>query len=1087
MQNVEPQPTILTNVENLDLAKVGKATSSSHLNRISLTDATSKTDKIKRSECECVQSDPETRRKSKARSRLTSALRKLSGRKKSTINKDTSTESSIAGEPFCEILSAPETLASSGGEDIGDTNASTSPESKTKKKSKLAKRFLLSGLKKSKRNNKKSIEEDEEGDVVHGSQEETPTENVNEADLSDDNFKDHTKRKVTISDFERSSFRATTTEEIVLQASAETNVQTVSSSETDYLSPIEDKAQPNTDESGGDIKSGGEIKKTSATLAENITTAALAGKSQGKKKKLKTKKSIFKEAAVTIIKTTATTTSGSTVPTSTQKLSAATVQETPASRATTITTDERFVITQCTLDTPPSERAPTKPNRVASIAQSSTAAINPTSTITGAVRKNSPRTTPTSSISLGCEKHTGFGAVSIAAVVAGRRHRAKGGKSSGHQALNRLSSIKVNSSTGVAFTNNSNKGAPTTRTHKVKETETETELMHSSNDLQRGHRFPKPSAIALSPLSANNDIIADSKASESATTESLIHSNVISKLAASIPTTYQTTNDQTVITTAAKDSIEQNRTKPENFTVSIEAPSKGVESTSSLKANQKHIQFHLEYQSAFDEKSHQIKDTQQQQKPQPKRQQHQVLIAPLQLSEDDTVSSPQYFDSDELLSSNYQPPSSYSPPSKSTITSTKSEIQTSTHIRHPSSSKFIFPDPGVYNDIYTDNSEALLFVANESVTTANSSGADDFVSSAESVQPSDYSSNKIHSPNFSGHPLRSDFNREEQESHSPPLQATVRFAVGSEVRPQTSSFVGPLHDPSSYDSNPSSDSRSESSRRYIRYVSQPINFDENFELNQQAQAITSEYSVDSEYDSGDNQMPAFGDLTMEQDIEPTIMTSANTEKREHLYKILVIGELGTGKTSFIKRYVHQFFSQNYRATIGVDFALKVLHWDPNTTVRLQLWDIAGQERFGNMTRVYYKEAVGAFIVFDVTRSGTFDCVSKWKEDLDSKVQLPDGSPIPCILLANKCDQEKQGIVTSPEKMDEYVRENGFVGWYETSAKENINIDEAARALVNKILLNDKLISAADLADGEKFNLNSSMEQSTTESKSKCSC
>lgn len=219
----------------------------------------------------------------------------------------------------------------------------------------------------------------------------------------------------------------------------------------------------------------------------------------------------------------------------------------------------------------------------------------------------------------------------------------------------------------------------------------------------------------------------------------------------------------------------------------------------------------------------------------------------------------------------------------------------------------------------------------------------------------------------------------------------------------------------------------------------------------------------------------------------TIMTSANTEKREHLYKILVIGELGTGKTSFIKRYVHQFFSQNYRATIGVDFALKVLHWDPNTTVRLQLWDIAGQERFGNMTRVYYKEAVGAFIVFDVTRSGTFDCVSKWKEDLDSKVQLPDGSPIPCILLANKCDQEKQGIVTSPEKMDEYVRENGFAGWYETSAKENINIDEAARALVNKILLNDKLISAADLADSEKFNLNNSADQSPTESKSKCSC
>lgn len=69
------------------------------------------------------------------------------------------------------------------------------------------------------------------------------------------------------------------------------------------------------------------------------------------------------------------------------------------------------------------------------------------------------------------------------------------------------------------------------------------------------------------------------------------------------------------------------------------------------------------------------------------------------------------------------------------------------------------------------------------------------------------------------------------------------------------------------------------------------------------------------------------------------------EKREHLYKILVIGELGTGKTSIIKRYVHQFFSQHYRATIGVDFALKVLNWDANTIIRLQLWDIAGTVKF----------------------------------------------------------------------------------------------------------------------------------------------
>ncbi|KAK0171644.1 hypothetical protein PV328_005072 [Microctonus aethiopoides] len=210
------------------------------------------------------------------------------------------------------------------------------------------------------------------------------------------------------------------------------------------------------------------------------------------------------------------------------------------------------------------------------------------------------------------------------------------------------------------------------------------------------------------------------------------------------------------------------------------------------------------------------------------------------------------------------------------------------------------------------------------------------------------------------------------------------------------------------------------------------------------------------------------------------------EKREHLYKILVIGELGAGKTSIIKRYVHQFFSQNYRATIGVDFALKVLNWDPQTIIRLQLWDIAGQERFGNMTRVYYKEAVGAFIVFDVTRSATLDAVVKWKQDLETKVQLPDGSPIPCVLLANKCDQTKEGLINSPGKMDDYCKEKNFAGWFETSAKENINIEEAARFLVNKILQNDQVFrgnGAQDQTDGERFALN----QSPKHSKNSCSC
>ncbi|XP_037543244.1 ras-related protein Rab-38 [Nematolebias whitei] len=174
-------------------------------------------------------------------------------------------------------------------------------------------------------------------------------------------------------------------------------------------------------------------------------------------------------------------------------------------------------------------------------------------------------------------------------------------------------------------------------------------------------------------------------------------------------------------------------------------------------------------------------------------------------------------------------------------------------------------------------------------------------------------------------------------------------------------------------------------------------------------------------------------------------------RQEHLFKVLVIGDLGVGKTSIIKRYVQQVFSQHYRTTIGVDFALKVLQWDRDTVVRLQLWDIAGQERHGNMTRVYYREAVGALVVFDVTRASTFDAVLKWKDDLDSKVTLNYGRPVPAVLLANKSDQTASQL----PKLDFFCRENGFVGWFETSAKENRNIEEAARCLVEHILTNEE--------------------------------
>ncbi|XP_018412865.1 PREDICTED: ras-related protein Rab-32 isoform X2 [Nanorana parkeri] len=204
--------------------------------------------------------------------------------------------------------------------------------------------------------------------------------------------------------------------------------------------------------------------------------------------------------------------------------------------------------------------------------------------------------------------------------------------------------------------------------------------------------------------------------------------------------------------------------------------------------------------------------------------------------------------------------------------------------------------------------------------------------------------------------------------------------------------------------------------------------------------------------------------------------------KDHLFKVLVLGETGVGKTCIIRRYAQQLFTEHYRATIGMDFALKIIDWDNGTLVRLQLWDIAGQERFGNMTRVYYKEAVGAFVVFDVTRFSTFEAITKWKSDLDSKVYLPGGGPIPAILLANKCDQKKENSMQSSSQLDHFCKENGFVSWFETSAKDNVNIDDAARCLVENILQNSKNFP---IEENDVSCVQLDREPLTAESKSLC--
>merc|ERR1719239_771281 len=102
-----------------------------------------------------------------------------------------------------------------------------------------------------------------------------------------------------------------------------------------------------------------------------------------------------------------------------------------------------------------------------------------------------------------------------------------------------------------------------------------------------------------------------------------------------------------------------------------------------------------------------------------------------------------------------------------------------------------------------------------------------------------------------------------------------------------------------------------------------------------------------------------------------------------------------------------------------------------------------------MTRVYYKYAIAAIIVFDLSRPATFDSVLKWLDDVNSKVMLSNEQPVPVLLLANKCDIEDIGVQI--DKLDKFCREREFIGWFQTSAKTNENIDEAMNFLVDHIL------------------------------------
>ena len=162
-------------------------------------------------------------------------------------------------------------------------------------------------------------------------------------------------------------------------------------------------------------------------------------------------------------------------------------------------------------------------------------------------------------------------------------------------------------------------------------------------------------------------------------------------------------------------------------------------------------------------------------------------------------------------------------------------------------------------------------------------------------------------------------------------------------------------------------------------------------------------------------------------------------------KIMVLGESMVGKTCLINRYTNDKFGGRYLCTVGIDFQKKKIIKN-NKKILLQIWDTAGQERFRNVTKNYFHTSQGFVLAYDINNKESFEKVEYWVEEIKSKAE----ENIKCILIGTKCDMNKREV--SEEEGIELGKKYGYK-FLETSAKENINIEQTFETLVSEIMEN----------------------------------
>jgi len=205
---------------------------------------------------------------------------------------------------------------------------------------------------------------------------------------------------------------------------------------------------------------------------------------------------------------------------------------------------------------------------------------------------------------------------------------------------------------------------------------------------------------------------------------------------------------------------------------------------------------------------------------------------------------------------------------------------------------------------------------------------------------------------------------------------------------------------------------------------------------------------------------------------------------DYLFKVVLIGDSGVGKSNLLSRFTRNEFNLETKSTIGVEFATRSINVD-GKTLKAQIWDTAGQERYRAITAAYYRGAVGALLVYDIAKHGTYVNVTRWLKELRDHAD----SNIVIMLVGNKSDLKHLRAVPTDEAKA-FSTENGL-SFIETSALDASNVESAFQTILTdiyRIVSSKSLEQSADPIKpptGDSITVSPSVDASTNQSGKCC--